>query len=155
SPCGPPRFASWTGGRERCGFLSPPGRGRRFAGRWRRPAAASRRSGSSRWTTARSSRGGPCRSGSSASAGPAIRLLGLRLLQQLTLVGTPRRSAVAEVDASGSLVRLDLAGDDDEVLGALGPGPALLVVDAPLLVANEGGRRDVETLLAWCDVPLF
>ena len=68
---------------------------------------------------------------------------------------TPRRSAVAEVDTSGSLVRLDLAGDDDEVLETLGPGPALLVVDAPLVVANEGGRRDVEALLAWCDVPLF
>ncbi len=82
--------------------------------------------------------------------------LGLHLLQSIDLIASPRRSALARVDADGTLVALDLAGPDEELLallGASGGGP--LVVDAPLEVPAETGRRDLETVLAWCDVPTF
>jgi hypothetical protein len=84
-----------------------------------------------------------------------VRLAGLHLVQDLRLIGSPRRSAVAEVDADGRLIRLDLAGDDEEVLAALPPAPALVVVDAPLVVPDGAGQRDVERVLAWCDAQPF
>jgi predicted RNase H-like nuclease len=62
---------------------------------------------------------------------------------------------VAVVDGADRLEALADAADDDEVVAAL-PGDALaLVVDAPLAVPNETGRRDAEAVLAWCDVPAF
>jgi predicted nuclease with RNAse H fold len=83
-------------------------------------------------------------------------VLGLHLLQSLDLIGTPRRSAVARVDAGGDLVALDLAADDDEVIALVAAAPGLpLAVDAPLEVPNATGRRDLETVLAWCDIPAF
>ena len=84
-----------------------------------------------------------------------MRLLGLHLLQPLRMVATPRRSALAEVDPAGRLRALRLLGDDEEVLGALPPGPALLAVDAPLVVPDEDGQRDAERVLAWCDIAAF
>src|SRR5207342_1083246 len=84
-----------------------------------------------------------------------MRYLGLHLLPTLRLVGTPRRSCLAEVDADGLLLDLRLLDGDDEIVAALPPGPALLGVDAPLAVPNEEGRRDAEHVLAWCDVPAF
>ena len=83
-------------------------------------------------------------------------VLGLHLLQAIDQIGSPRRSALARVDADGRLVSLDLAGPDDELLALLAAsGRCPLVVDAPLEVPNETGRRDVESVLAWCDVPVF
>ena len=77
-------------------------------------------------------------------------------MQGLDLVATPRRSAVARLDSEGRLTALDLAGADDEVLALLAvDGIAALAVDAPLEVPNESGRRDVEAVLAWCDVAAF
>jgi hypothetical protein len=84
-----------------------------------------------------------------------VRLVGLHLLQPLGLVASERRSALAEVDAQGRLMRLELLGDDAEILAALPPAPALVAVDAPLAVPDEEGQRDVERVLAWCDVPVF
>jgi len=84
-----------------------------------------------------------------------MRTLGLHLLQTRRLVGTPRRSCLAEVDAGGGLVDLRLLDGDDEIVDALQSGPALLAVDAPLAVPNEDGQRDAERVLAWCDVPAF
>lgn len=73
----------------------------------------------------------------------------------LSLIGTPRPSALAEVDADGSLVRLDLLDDDHEILAALQGEPAILTIDAPLHVPNARGRRVIEDLLSWCDIPLL
>ncbi len=84
-----------------------------------------------------------------------MRLLGLHLLQTLRLVGSGRRSCLAEVDAAGRLVAMRLLDGDDEVVAALAPGPALLVVDAPLAAPEPDGQRDAERVLAWCDVPAF
>jgi predicted nuclease with RNAse H fold len=84
-----------------------------------------------------------------------VRLVGLHLLQPLGLVASARRSALAEVDESGRLLRLELLGGDDEIIGALPPAPALVAVDAPLAVPDEEGQRDLERVLAWCDVPVF
>jgi predicted nuclease with RNAse H fold len=81
---------------------------------------------------------------------------GIHLLQGLELMDTPRRSAVARLDAAGRLTALDLAATDDEI-GILvdGAGIAAVAVDAPLHVPNETGRRDCEAVLAWCDVAAF
>ncbi len=84
-----------------------------------------------------------------------VRFLGLHLLQSVDLVESPRRSAVAELDVDGALSRLEFASTDGAILAALGSGEAVVAVDAPLRVANETGRRDVERVLAWCDVPAF
>ena len=83
-------------------------------------------------------------------------VLGLHLLQSLDLVGSPRRSALARLDASGRVVSLELAGDDAEIAELVSASPGLpLAVDAPLEVPNRTGRRDVEAVLAWCDAPAF
>lgn len=81
---------------------------------------------------------------------------GLHLLAHLDLVSSPRRSVVARLDSSGRLRALDEAGDDAEVVALVeAQGAPLVVVDAPLAVHGAGGRRDVEAVLSWCDVPAF
>lgn len=83
-------------------------------------------------------------------------VLGVHLLQTMDLVGSPRRSAVTRVDAGGALVALDLAAGDDEILGLVGAVDVpTLAVDAPLAVPEQGGRRDAEAVLAWCDITAF
>jgi len=84
-----------------------------------------------------------------------VEIAGVHLLQPLDLVTSPRRSAVALVDLAGRLTALDLAVDDADLLGRIPAGADWVVVDAPLVVPNETGRRDVETVLSWCDVPAF
>jgi predicted nuclease with RNAse H fold len=73
----------------------------------------------------------------------------------MDLVTSPRRSAVARLDDAGRLESLELARDDDELLGLVPDDAAWLCVDAPLAVPNETGSRDAERVLAWCDVPAF
>lgn len=85
----------------------------------------------------------------------APRYLGLHLLQPLPLVGTPRPSVVAELDADARLVDLAECGADEAVTAAVGDAPGVLAVDAPLAVPNAAGRRDAEAVLAWLDVPVF
>jgi predicted nuclease with RNAse H fold len=81
---------------------------------------------------------------------------GVHLLQSLELVDTPRRSAVARVDAEGRLAALDLASSDDEIIALVElAAPAAVAVDAPLHVPNDGGRRDADAVLAWVDVAAF
>lgn len=80
---------------------------------------------------------------------------GLHLLQTLALVDSPRRSAVARLDARGRLIALDAVASDDEILAALPASVGTLAVDAPLAVPGERGQRDLEKVLAWCDVPAF
>jgi predicted nuclease with RNAse H fold len=71
------------------------------------------------------------------------------------LVGTGRPSALVEADPQGRIVSWSFADADDEIVAALGAEPGLLVVDAPVRVTNEDGRRGVEEVLAWCDIPTF
>lgn len=84
-----------------------------------------------------------------------MRAVGVHLVQSIDLVDTPRRSVVVELEPDGALTRIVAAAQMDEIVGAIGPAPALVVVDAPLVVPNERGQRDVERILAWCDVPAF
>jgi predicted RNase H-like nuclease len=63
-------------------------------------------------------------------------------------------SAVVEV-VGGRALAPALARTDAEVLAALPPPPALVVVDAPLAIPNATGKRDVEAVLAWCDIAAF
>lgn len=83
-------------------------------------------------------------------------VLGLHLVQQLALVDSPRRSVIARLDDAGRLDGLWRAGSDDDVAARVAEaGGAALVVDAPLAVPSERGRRDVEVVLSWCDVSAF
>jgi Protein of unknown function (DUF429) len=81
--------------------------------------------------------------------------IGVHLLQTLGLVGSGRHSAVARLDPEGRLTALDLADDDDDLVARVGTGPGTLAIDAPLAVPDETGQRDVERVLAWCDIPAF
>jgi predicted nuclease with RNAse H fold len=81
--------------------------------------------------------------------------LGLHLQQGLDLVGTPPPSVLAVVEAPGRLRSFTELGGDAEVAAALPAPDAPLAVDAPLWVPNVTGRREVETLLSWLDVPAF
>ena len=84
-----------------------------------------------------------------------MRLVGVHLQQTIDLIDARRPSAVAELNADGALVGLAFAVSDAEIIDAAGGPPALVAVDAPLTVTNETGRRDLDHLLAWCDVPVF
>jgi hypothetical protein len=84
-----------------------------------------------------------------------VRTLGLHLVQSVDLIDTPRRSVVVELDAAGMVSRVVPSATTAEIVEAIGAEPALVVVDAPLVVPNDGGQRDVERILGWCDVPAF
>lgn len=84
-----------------------------------------------------------------------MEIVGVHLVQTLDHVAGPRRSVVARVDDRARLVAMDAVGDDAELLDAIGHGAQMVVVDAPLRVPNDTGSRDIERVLAWCDIPLF
>ncbi len=84
-----------------------------------------------------------------------MRAVGIHLVQSVDLIDTPRRSVVVEIDAEGVLSGVATAAHIDEIVAAVGHDPALVLVDAPLEVTNARGQRDVERILAWCDVPAF
>lgn len=84
-----------------------------------------------------------------------MEIVGIHLIQTLTLVSTPRRSVVARVGGDGTLVSLARAGEDDELLAHLPATADIVVVDAPLAVPDDRGQRDLERVLAWCDAPVF
>jgi predicted nuclease with RNAse H fold len=71
------------------------------------------------------------------------------------LVESPRRSVVALVGLDGRLTSLEPAAGDEDLLALVPDEAAWVVIDAPLAVPNARGRRDVETVLSWCDVPAF
>lgn len=68
--------------------------------------------------------------------------------------GEQEASVIAEIVGDAVLAPRVVAGDAD-ILHVLPPPPALVVVDAPLAIPNRTGKRDVEAVLAWCDVPAF
>ena len=84
-----------------------------------------------------------------------MEVIGIHLVQTLAHLGTPRRSMVALVDAGGHLLALTPVDDDAALLRAVGTGAELVVVDAPLAVPGETGQRDLERVLAWCDIAVF
>lgn len=80
-------------------------------------------------------------------------VLGLHLTQR---IGSGRPSVLVGLDERGRMLGVDRAGPDAEILALLDGAEAdALVVDAPLVVPSERGRRDVEAVLSWCDVPAF
>ncbi len=84
-----------------------------------------------------------------------MRAVGVHLMP---LVGAPdprRPSVVVELDAQGGIERMTMATTVAEIADAVRGAPALVAVDAPLAVPNEGGRRPVEDLLGWLDVNVF
>jgi hypothetical protein len=84
-----------------------------------------------------------------------MEVVGVHIVQTLAHVGTPRRSVVVRVDDGGRVLAMDAVDDDAEVLEAVGHGARVVIVDAPLAVPNDAGSRDIERVLAWCDIPLF
>lgn len=77
---------------------------------------------------------------------------GLHLNPFVIGANAERASVVAEVDARGTLARLDDVFDGS-VAAHIPPRPGVLLVDQPLAVPDGAGRRDVETVLAWLDHP--
>lgn len=68
----------------------------------------------------------------------------------------PGRSAVAVIASSGVLEGVRMCRSDAEIAAALGDSAALVVIDAPIVVpAAVTGRRDMEHVLAWLDIPAF
>jgi hypothetical protein len=84
-----------------------------------------------------------------------MRTLGLHLVQSIGLIESPRRSILVEINQERTYTSSAPPATIDEIVAAIGRDPALLVVDAPLVVPNARGQRDLERILAWCDVPAF
>jgi predicted nuclease with RNAse H fold len=86
-----------------------------------------------------------------------VRAVGIHLVQGTRADDAPARSAVAEISAQNVLSGLRFCRTADDVRDAVSqaPGPALVLVDAPLAVPPVRGRRDVEQVLAWLDIPAF
>ena len=62
--------------------------------------------------------------------------------------GERKPTGVAVLDADGRLVHIGTAQDDSSILDQLRPfveGPALVAIDAPLVVTNPAGQRGCET----------
>jgi hypothetical protein len=84
-----------------------------------------------------------------------MEVVGIHLVQTIGHIAGPRRSVVVRVDDDRRLVAMDAVGDDAQLLDAVGHGARIVVVDAPLRIPNDTGSRDLERVLAWCDIPLF
>lgn len=85
-----------------------------------------------------------------------VRAVGIHLNPEMGRDEPPGRSAVAEITSQGALLGVQMCRTDEEICAAVGESPALLVVDAPIAIPDgPGGRRDVEQVLAWLDIPAF
>ena len=84
-----------------------------------------------------------------------MRAVGIHMVQDARAGDAPGRSAVAEVTPDSVLSGVLMCRSEAEIADAVGPGPALVLVDAPLVVPEVRGRRDVEHVLAWLDIPAF
>lgn len=83
-----------------------------------------------------------------------MRALGLHLAQDRRRAAGPWRSVLATLDTRGTLAGLEPLEDDEAIVAAVAAAaPALVVVDAPVVAPEGVGRRDVERVLAWCDIP--
>lgn len=85
-----------------------------------------------------------------------MRAIGIHLNPELRRDDPPGRSAVAEIAPDGRLAGVQMCRSDAEIRMAVGDAPALVVIDAPIAVpADAMGRREVEHVLAWLDIPAF
>lgn len=76
-------------------------------------------------------------------------------MPMIDLIESPRLSALVELGEDGSLSKVGMHRSVGDIVQAVGPAPAIVAIDAPLVVTNDEGRRDLEHLLHWCDVPVF
>lgn len=83
------------------------------------------------------------------------RTIGVHLMPLADAVDSPRPSVVVHIDERGRIEAISLLHTIAEIVAAIGDGPALVAVDAPLRITNEHGRRTIDELLAWLDVPVF
>lgn len=84
-----------------------------------------------------------------------MRAVGIHLVQDARRHDAPARSAVAEITPDNRLSGVRVCRSDEEIVQAVGPGPALVLVDAPVVVPHVRGRRDAEHVLAWLDIAAF
>jgi len=85
-----------------------------------------------------------------------VRAVGIHLNPEMGRDEPPGRSAVAEINPQGALLGVQMCRTDEDICAAVGESPALLVVDAPIAIPHgPGGRREVEQVLAWLDIPAF
>lgn len=84
-----------------------------------------------------------------------VRAVGIHLVQDMRAGDAPARSAVAEVTPDTVLSGVRMCRSDGEIVDSVGTDPALVLVDAPLVVPDVRGRRDAEHVLAWLDIPAF
>ncbi|MBM3665245.1 MAG: DUF429 domain-containing protein, partial [Actinobacteria bacterium] len=84
-----------------------------------------------------------------------VRAVGIHLLQDARLGDAPGRSAVAEITPDNSLSGVHMCRSDGEIVEAAGDEPALVLVDAPIVIPGVKGRRDAEHVLAWLDIAAF
>ena len=76
-------------------------------------------------------------------------------MQDPRAADAPGLCAVAGITPDTGLSGVRMCRSDGEILQAVGPDPALVLVDAPLVVPDVRGRRDAEHVLAWLDIPAF
>ncbi len=81
--------------------------------------------------------------------------MGVHLVQDARRDDAPGRSAVAEIAPDTRLSGVRMCRPDEDIIEVVGPGPALVLVDAPLAVPDVRGKRDAEQVLAWLDIPAF
>lgn len=84
-----------------------------------------------------------------------VRAVGIHLVQDARRTDVPARSAVAEIGPGPGLVGVRMCRSDEEIAAAVGGEPAVVLVDAPIVVPDAPGRRDAEHVLAWLDIPAF
>ena len=85
-----------------------------------------------------------------------MRAVGIHLNPEMRRDDPPGRSAVAEIDPDGALRTVHMCRRDEEIVALTGNSPALVVIDAPIAIPDDtAGRRDVEQVLAWLDIPAF
>lgn len=85
----------------------------------------------------------------------AVRAVGIHLVQDARGEDAPGRSAVAEITPDNVLSGVRMCRSEAEIADAVGPSPALVLVDAPAVVPEVRGRRDAEHVLAWLDIAAF
>lgn len=84
-----------------------------------------------------------------------MRAVGIHLVQDARRHDAPARSAVAEIAPGNRVSGVRMCRTDEEIGDAVGREPALVLVDAPIVVPPVAGRRDAEHVLAWLDIAAF